>query len=62
MAHLVEQGTAVARPKEGDLDSSEVVRQWVSGEHGNFFVASEDCNQSGCRGDHEHGSSEGHAH
>lgn len=59
MAHLVEQGTAVVRPKLQNASADEVVALWLAGAYENFFVGADECGSTGC-GRHEHGS--GHHH
>jgi predicted Fe-Mo cluster-binding NifX family protein len=48
MSHLVEQGTAVARPDLEGIATVEAVELWISGAYERFFVASDDCQHQGC--------------
>lgn len=54
MNHLVEQGTAVARPDIDGIAVEEAVQLWVSGALDRFFVASDDCQHQGCHDGHQH--------
>lgn len=60
MNHLIEQGTPVARPNDEGIAAADAVQLWLSGAYDRFFVASDDCQNEGCRDGHGH--THEHAH